>query len=255
MNHSTSKTLLQPRQPGLDIRAQGWNLEPKPYDIFYSHFACLVCWLGLSLVLADPADNTYTLESLSLCADADSVQIQADPEVLERNPNLDQNLYDTLMTKLKVTLQGSGIDITFQPSCKAEVAYTLLSVHLHYLDPSVYTEYTDDAYSYAVYMQVGNYAPKSYLASEYTLPLTHFLSFFEEVYTLPAGITLAEQVSNQSTAKLLELATAWWDDNPKNGQWTFLPQILGALLALGLVTSILFLRYRRSNTKLQDTVI
>jgi hypothetical protein len=248
MNHSTSKTLLQqPHEPGLDTNAQGWSLESKPYSIFYNHFVFLVCWLGLSLALADPADNTYTLESLSLCADADSVQIQVDPEVLERNPNLDQNLYHALMTKLKVTLQGSGINIVFQPSCKADVAYTLLSVHLHYLDPAVYTEYADDAYSYAVYMQVGNYAPKSYLASEYTLPLTHFLGFFEEVYT-PTNITFAEHVSSQSTTKLLELAAAWWDDNPNKSQWTYLPQILGVLLALGLVTSILFLKCRRYNT-------
>ncbi len=215
------------------------RLEP------YFSLSCFF-WISLmisgGLVYADPKDNTYALEQVKLCVDDTSVQIYADDAVLAVIPNLDQDTYEQLMKQLKNVLPNSSVPVSFQDSCKGLEAYTLLNVYIYYLDPDVYKEYKEGAFSYAMYVQVGEYASKDYMESQYTLTKTQFLSFFEGVFVNSEAIPLQTQLSNQGVTMLLELAKAWWDDNPPPR--SYLPHIVGLILALGTVSAI-YLRYRR----------
>jgi hypothetical protein len=205
------------------------------------YFFCISLMVSGGLVCADPQDNTYALEELKLCADGTSVQVYADDAVLSVIPNLDQAIYGQFMKQLKNVLPNSSVPIQFQDSCEGLPGYTLLNVYIYYLDPEVYPEYKDDAFSYAMYVQVGEYASKIEMESQYTLPITQFLSFFEGVYASSNATSLQTQLSNQEVTMLLELAKAWWDDNPPPP--SYLPHILGTLLALGIASAI-YLRYR-----------
>ncbi len=213
-----------------------WWLEPY---FSPSCFFCISLMMSGGLVYADPKDNTYALEQVKLCADDASVQLYADDAVLA---NLAQDIYEQLMKQLKNVLLNSSVPVSFQDTCEALPAYTLLNVYIYYLDPNVYKEYKDDAYSYAMYVQVGDYVSKANMESQYTLPNTQFLSFFEGVYINSQDTTLQAHLSNQGVTMLLELAKAWWDDNPPPPD--YLPHILGSALALGIATAI-YLRYRR----------
>jgi hypothetical protein len=214
------------------------------------HWVALCIILLSSVAFADPEDNDYTLENLPLCLDASSVQIYADDVVVQHYPDLPKELFNTLMTNLKLTLQGSSVTLVFhdlasQSSCKDEAGYILSNLYLHYLDPSIYTEFNTATVSYALYVQVGKYAPKEYVLANYTLPQSHFIQFSEDVYTLQADTTVLEHLSQKTTTLVLQLAAAWWDDNPPK-QRPYLPYVLGAFLTLGVVGTVLSVHKRRA---------
>jgi hypothetical protein len=230
----------------------------KPRIHLHSFIARLEYLLKISLIAgvigswahADPQDNTYALEESKLCADDSSVQLYLDDAVLAILPNLAQDSYEQLTKQLKNVLPNSSIPIQFQDTCQGLAAYTLLNVYIYYLDPKVYKEYKEDTFSFAMYLQVGEYASKIEMDGQYTLPTTQFLSFFEGVYTNSEDTPFQRYLSNQGVSMLLELAKAWWDDNPPPR--SYLPHILGSLLALG-VAGMIYLRYRQFRHSLRKT--
>jgi hypothetical protein len=215
-------------------------------NFFATHFRYVIIVVAfLGQVYADPKDNTYALEKTTLCADETSVQLYADDSIF-----LDlEDIHHQLVKQLNNVLTNSSIPVTFQDSCQGLSAYTLLSIYLYYLDPNIYKEYQEGAFSYVMYVQVGGYLSKVDMTSQYTLPNSQFLSFFEGIYVSIEGQTRQDQLEDQSVSMLLELAKAWWDDNPPPR--SYLPHLYGTILALGTASAI-YMGFKRRFTQLSN---
>lgn len=179
--------------------------------------ALLLAVLLLASVASAHGERTHWLEDQRLCVDPTSVLLLFDEVQPTRAEAARANLFASLGSALRGSLQRARVDADFSGSCVGRDGYVLVSIWIRFLDPNVYAShrYGDQAFGLTLSVQTGRHASGAYFAEHYVLPEMTFNAFEEVAYSeIDRGAQFENHVRARADALIQELVDAWHEDNP-----------------------------------------
>jgi hypothetical protein len=213
-----------------DVTERPWPLGSRSARAQGAGAGRLARILLLALALAVPAtawahqkdegdqDNLlHDLARVAMCVDADSVALHLDGFTPARRGGAAKMLVPGVAQALGgVTHTLAAASVKQSTSCVGSPTYLAVDIRITTLDPNVYRRYGRHPYSYAIWVQVGQYAtPEQRSSDDPSLQALRFEAFDENVFDENGPRRAVEDaVLGQSLQLLVNLGAAYQMDNP-----------------------------------------
>ncbi len=179
--------------------------------------APVAVWAGGQKDEGDQDNLLHALKRVTMCVDRDSVAVHLDGLTPSRRGGAQKTLLPGVTHAMGALTNRLVHGATLhRGSCVGNAAYLAVDIRITALDPNVYRRYGRHPFSYAIWVQVGQYAsPEQRNSDDPTLAGLHFQGFDENVVDENGPNKAVEgAVLGQSEQLLSNLVAAYQMDNP-----------------------------------------
>ena len=165
----------------------------------------------------DQDNLLHDLKHVSMCVDGDSVALHLDGFTPARRGGAEKTLIPGVVQAMGgVTHTLTTASVQQATSCVGSATYLAVDIRITALDPNIYRRYGRHPYSYAIWVQVGQYAsPDQRSSDDPSLAALRFEGFDENVFDENGPRRAVEgAVLGQSRQLLANLEAAYQMDNP-----------------------------------------
>lgn len=174
-------------------------------------------WAGGQKDEGDQDNLLHDLNRVSMCVDGDSVALHLDGFAPARRGGAEKTLVPGVVQAMgSLTHKLARASLQQSASCVGSATYLAVDIRITALDPNVYRRYGRHPYSYAIWVQVGQYTTLDQRSSDDpSLAALRFEGFDENVFDENGPRRAVEgAVLGQSRQLLANLEAAYQMDNP-----------------------------------------